>query len=101
MIPFLNMLVSSLLLCKSRKSISQPSVSGVQRFMFSGIVEEIGTVKSIQPKSNMVSWNGSVIEGIELCVCAEKVFFDAYVGCSISVNGVCLTATSVSSQEVR
>ena len=72
-----------------------------QRYMFSGIVEEIGTVKSIFPKKDMISWNGSVVEGVELSVIAEKVLSDAYIGCSVSVNGVCLTATSVSQGEVR
>lgn len=51
--------------------------------MFTGIIEEIGTVKNIQR-------NGSnsfiVIE-------AKKVLEDAHLGDSIAVNGVCLTVT--------
>ncbi len=51
--------------------------------MFTGIIEEIGTVKSIQR-------NGSnsfiVIE-------AKKVLEDVHLGDSIAVNGVCLTVT--------
>lgn len=51
--------------------------------MFTGIIEEIGTVKNIQR-------NGSnsfiVIE-------ARKVLEDVHLGDSIAVNGVCLTVT--------
>ncbi len=51
--------------------------------MFTGIIEEIGTVKNIQR-------NGSnsfiVIE-------AKKVLEDGHLGDSIAVNGVCLTVT--------
>lgn len=51
--------------------------------MFTGIIEEIGTVKNIQR-------NGSnsfiVIE-------AKKVLEDVHLGDSIAVNGVCLTVT--------
>lgn len=51
--------------------------------MFTGIIEEIGTVKNIQR-------NGSnsfiVIE-------AKKVLEDVHIGDSIAVNGVCLTVT--------
>ena len=96
----LNSLVSGLISGRSRNAIFH-SMGKFQRYMFSGIVEEIGTVKSIFPKKDMISWNGSVVEGVELSVIAEKVLSDAYIGCSVSVNGVCLTATSVSQGEVR
>lgn len=53
--------------------------------MFTGIIEEIGTMKSIQKKKN------SAVLSIE----AEKVLEDTKIGDSISVNGVCLTVTSM------
>lgn len=51
--------------------------------MFTGIIEEMGTVKSVsRGKESMVL----TIEG-------PKVVSDAHLGDSISVNGVCLTVT--------
>ena len=52
--------------------------------MFTGIVEELGTIKSIQRKSL-----GSTLE-IQAC----EVLTDAKVGDSISVDGACLTIVS-------
>lgn len=51
--------------------------------MFTGIVEEIGTVKAVGPTS--------------LTVAARKVLEGTKLGDSIAVNGVCLTATGISS----
>lgn len=51
--------------------------------MFTGIVEEIGTVKAVQR-----SGKSSLIR-IE----AKKVLSDIHLGDSIAVNGVCLTVT--------
>ncbi len=48
--------------------------------MFTGIVEEIGTVKVAAPRS--------------LTVLASKVLEDVKLGDSIAVNGVCLTVTA-------
>lgn len=53
--------------------------------MFTGIVEEVGTIKSIQMGGN------SAILTIE----ARKVLEDTKPGDSIAVNGVCLTATKL------
>jgi len=55
--------------------------------MFTGIIEEIGTVKDIQKSS----------VSARLSINAEKIMGDVRIGDSIAVNGVCLTATSVSS----
>ena len=52
--------------------------------MFTGIIEEIGTVKKI-------SLSGSLEIG------AKKVLEGTKIGDSIAVNGVCLTVTSLSS----
>ncbi len=55
--------------------------------MFTGIIEEIGTIQSIKKGSQ------SAVLGIS----CEKVLEDAKVGDSIAVNGVCLTVTSLNS----
>ncbi len=51
--------------------------------MFTGIIEEVGTVKTVQH-----SGNSSFIR-IE----AKKILEDIHLGDSIAVNGVCLTVT--------
>ena len=52
--------------------------------MFTGIVEEVGVIKSIRRGS------GSAV----LEIAAKTVLEDIHLGDSIAVNGVCLTATS-------
>ncbi|WP_347549790.1 riboflavin synthase [Pseudalkalibacillus hwajinpoensis] len=52
--------------------------------MFTGIVEEIGRVESVQQAG----------ESIVMQIAAETVLIDAHLGDSISINGVCLTVTS-------
>ena len=52
--------------------------------MFTGIVEEVGVVKSIRRGSS-----SAVLE-----IAAKTVLEDIHLGDSIAVNGVCLTATS-------
>lgn len=53
--------------------------------MFTGIIEEIGTVKKI------VRGQQAYLE-----IQADKIFTDIHVGDSIAVNGVCLTVTNFS-----
>lgn len=53
--------------------------------MFTGIIEEIGTVKSIQ--------HGT--KSVRLEIAATKVMEGTQVGDSIATNGVCLTVTSM------
>ncbi|MEG6511638.1 riboflavin synthase [Desulforamulus ruminis] len=52
--------------------------------MFTGIIEEIGTIKNVSRGS----------DSAKLHILASKVLEDARVGDSIAVNGVCLTATT-------
>ena len=52
--------------------------------MFTGIIEEIGTIKAIQHGSKSAC----------LTVAAEKVLEDMKIGDSINANGVCLTVVS-------
>lgn len=54
--------------------------------MFTGIIEEIGTIESILLKG----------ESGSLKIKAKSILGDVKIGDSIAVNGVCLTATSVS-----
>ncbi|MGN0204496.1 MAG: riboflavin synthase [Coprococcus sp.] len=53
--------------------------------MFTGIIEEIGTVKQMIPGK----------ESYRLTVSAEKVLEGTKVGDSIATNGICLTVTSI------
>lgn len=55
--------------------------------MFTGIVEEIGTVKSIKRGA----------KSFTLCIAADKVLENTRIGDSIAANGVCLTVTSMGS----
>ncbi|KGX88304.1 riboflavin synthase [Pontibacillus marinus] len=57
--------------------------------MFTGIIEELGTVKRIQ----------SGQESMEIIVQASKILEDVHLGDSISVNGVCLTVTHYTKDE--
>jgi len=61
--------------------------------MFTGIVEEMGTVVNMEDRNDMTLWDGSTGRGTELTVRGNVVMEGAYLGCSICVSGVCLTAT--------
>ena len=64
--------------------------------MFTGIVEEMGTVVSMEERDDMTLWDGTKGSGTELVVEGNVVMEGAYLGCSICVSGVCLTATELS-----
>lgn len=53
--------------------------------MFTGIVEELGTVHAVEDQS----------DAIRLTVRAETVLDDVHLGDSIAVNGCCLTVSAV------
>lgn len=74
---------------------------GAPAFMFTGIVEEMGSVVSLVEKDDMTLWDGSTGKGTELTVKANVVLEEAYLGCSICVSGVCLTATELSDGEFK
>ena len=57
--------------------------------MFSGIIEEVGAIKSIDNLS----------QSKKITITCQKVFKDVSIGDSIAVNGVCLTATSINDNE--
>ncbi|OCS90440.1 riboflavin synthase [Caryophanon latum] len=56
--------------------------------MFTGIIEEIGQIMSIQ----------ATADAIALTIQASKVLEDVQLGDSIAVNGVCLTVTTFTSK---
>ncbi len=58
--------------------------------MFTGIIEEIGTVNN----TNMAGGSG------ELKIAARLILDDAKLGDSIAVNGVCLTITRINGSEI-
>ena len=53
--------------------------------MFTGIIEEVGTVAAMEPRPT----------GVRLTIACSLVLDDATAGSSISVNGVCLTALAI------
>jgi riboflavin synthase len=53
--------------------------------MFTGIVEEMGRVRSIEERQ----------AGRRFCFAAGRVLTDAEIGASIAVSGVCLTVTAL------
>ena len=54
--------------------------------MFTGIIEELGTVKAVKKGT----------KSAELSIEGNKIFDDIHLGDSIAVNGVCLTVTEYS-----
>ncbi|RAO64837.1 uncharacterized protein BHQ10_000849 [Talaromyces amestolkiae] len=59
--------------------------------MFTGIVETIGTVTSLEPLDTSASGGGGT--SLTIGNCAE-ILGDAHLGDSIAVNGTCLTVTA-------
>ena len=60
--------------------------------MFTGIIETIGTVISINDKDD---------NSKKFIISVEKIFNDVKIGDSISVNGACLTVTEINNQEIN
>lgn len=57
--------------------------------MFTGIIEELGSIKNINKGANHY----------QLTISASKILEDVQLGDSIAVNGICLTVTSFTKQE--
>jgi riboflavin synthase len=57
--------------------------------MFTGIVEELGTIEAVEQQG----------DAVRLSVRADLVLVDVHLGDSISVNGCCLTVVSTSSTD--
>lgn len=60
--------------------------------MFTGIIEELGTVKKMKHASE---------QSVDMTIGSTKVLEDVHVGDSISVNGICLTVTHFSSNDFQ
>src|SRR5436190_17366020 len=65
----------------------QPATCNL-RFMFTGIVEETGTVETIRPTQ----------QSIQLTVRAQAVGRGLKLGASVAVNGCCLTVVKLASR---
>ena len=63
--------------------------------MFTGIIEEMGAVVQLEQRDDMTLWDGSTGSGTQLTLQGDVVLDGAYLGCSIAVSGVCLTATAL------
>ncbi|TMW57564.1 hypothetical protein Poli38472_003489 [Pythium oligandrum] len=68
--------------------------------MFTGIIEEIGIVVSMQQRNDLLLWNGERGSGYELVVEVQVAQEGAYIGCSVAVNGTCLTATVIEGKHI-
>ena len=60
--------------------INSSSSSRTQRDMFTGIVEEMGTVVSMEERDDMTLWDGTKGKGTELVVQGDVVMDGAYLG---------------------
>ena len=67
----------------------------IHQFMFTGIIEEMGTVISLTDRDDMILWDGTTGRGTEMTVKGDIALQGAFLGCSIAVSGVCLTATEL------
>lgn len=56
--------------------------------MFTGLIEEVGQIKSVQP----------IAGGKKLCITAKEIMDDIAVDNSIAVNGTCLTVIKYSDE---
>jgi riboflavin synthase len=63
--------------------------------MFTGIVEEMGVVEALEERHDVPLWDGTIGTGTQLTIHCSTVLEGAYVGCSICVSGLCLTATEL------
>ncbi|GAB5362643.1 hypothetical protein AAMO2058_000815100 [Amorphochlora amoebiformis] len=61
--------------------------------VFSGIVQEMGRIVSLEERDDIKMWDGKISKGTILVVEMKTSLKDAYIGCSIAINGVCLTVT--------
>mmetsp|Transcript_18154 Transcript_18154/g.35658 ORF Transcript_18154/g.35658 Transcript_18154/m.35658 type:complete len:240 (+) Transcript_18154:162-881(+) len=68
--------------------------------MFTGIVEEMGKVVSMQEEDGLLLWDGSTGKGYVLVIECKVALDGCYLGASIAVNGVCLTATAFDEKTV-
>src|SRR4029079_243264 len=70
--------------CRAPTRPRRPARLRVGQLMFTGIVEELGSVRSITPNAG----------GARFVFESEIVLDDVELGASIAVNGCCLTVTA-------
>lgn len=66
--------------------------------MFTGIIEEVGSIIAIQKNNQLATLNQTnkvSHQGFSMQIRAKKVLEESKIGDSISVNGVCLTLTNI------
>ena len=68
---------------------------------FTGIVEEMGTVKTVEKQAKMKTWDGKEAPGFVIEVACAVALEGAYIGCSIAVDGICLTATELNKNSFK
>ena len=61
-------------------AVSQKEASLLRRDMFTGIIEEVGTVVALEQRDDMILWDGSKGKGTELTVQGDVVLEGAYLG---------------------
>ena len=69
--------------------------------VFSGIVESMGTVVSLERRDDLVLWDGSVSSGVVLTVADALAVQGAELGCSIAVNGTRDSHSSIAATTSR
>ena len=60
--------------------LRQQHSSSTARAMFTGIVEEMGTVVSLEERDDMILWDGTKGKGTEFAVKGKIVLEGAYLG---------------------
>lgn len=60
--------------------LKSSSTTPTARNMFTGIVEEMGTVVNLEERDDMILWDGSKGKGTELTVKGSVVLDGAYLG---------------------
>ncbi|KAL3811279.1 hypothetical protein ACHAXA_009279 [Cyclostephanos tholiformis] len=80
---------------RTTSTTSSTATTSTKRWMFTGIIEEVGEIVSYETRDDMVLWDGSIGSGTEMVIRGKVVMDGAYPGCSICVNGACLTATEL------
>ena len=68
------------LACAFAPSFRNHAQKNTSRNMFTGIVEEMGTVVNLEERDDMLLWDGSKGKGTELTVKGEVVLDGAYLG---------------------
>lgn len=63
--------------------------------MFTGTVEETGTVLDLEDRDDVGMWDGSVGKGTLLTLRGKLAMQGAYIGCDICVSGVCSIANAL------